>query len=107
MARWSAALDAATAHVERVTLERVTAAVEGCDDHDLGVVLARLRDLFALWHLERDSGWFLENRLFAGAKTRAISREVNRLCRELRPVAGDLVEAFGIPAALLAGTIAG
>ncbi len=64
------ALKAAAAHVERVTLERVTATVEACDDPDVRAVLTSVRDLFALWHLELDRGWFLENRLFAGVKTR-------------------------------------
>ena len=32
------------------------------------------------------------------ARSKAISREVNGLCRKVRPLAVDLVDAFGVPA---------
>ena len=33
-----------------------------------------------------------------GRRSKAISREVNDLCRKVRPLAVDLVDAFGVPA---------
>ena len=35
------------------------------------------------------------------ARSKAITREVNDLCRKVRPLAVDLVDAFGVPAELL------
>ena len=34
-------------------------------------------------------------------RSKAISREVNRLCRRVRPIAVRLVDAFGIPPEML------
>jgi acyl-CoA oxidase len=96
----------ARSHVERVVLERFVRAIDACDDPGLRPVLSRLCELYALSHLERDRGWYLEQGLFAGAKARSIVGQVDHLCRELRPHAVDLVDAFGIPDALLGAPIA-
>jgi acyl-CoA oxidase len=96
----------ARSHVERVVLERFVRAIDACDDPTLRPVLSRLCELYALSHLERDRGWYLEQGLFAGAKARSIVGQVDHLCRELRPHAVDLVDAFGIPDALLGAPIA-
>ena len=100
------ALATATAHVERIVLERVAAVIDTQRDRGASLVLDRLSDLYALWTLDQHRGWFLEQGLFAPSKTRAIHGQVNRLCGELRPLANDLVEAFGIPEPLLAAPIA-
>ncbi|MEX2619908.1 MAG: acyl-CoA dehydrogenase [Egibacteraceae bacterium] len=55
--------------------------------------------------MERHRAWYLEQGLFEANKSRAIIRQVDRLCSELRPHAVDLVDAFGIPNALLAAPI--
>jgi acyl-CoA oxidase len=34
-------------------------------------------------------------------RPKAISREINRLCRKIRPHAVDLVDAFGVPPEML------
>jgi len=34
-------------------------------------------------------------------RSKAITAEVNALCRRVRPIAVDLVDAFGIPAEML------
>jgi len=59
--------------------------------------LRKLADLFALYHLERHKGWFLENGFMPGTKARAITSQVTRLCEEVRWDAVALVDAFGIP----------
>jgi acyl-CoA oxidase len=98
-------MEVAGSHVERTVLERFTAAIEGCHDRDLVGPLSRLCDLYALSRLERHRAWYLEHGLFAASKSRAIVGQVDRLCAELRPHAVDLVDAFGIPDALLAAPI--
>ena len=96
----------AMTHIERVVLERFTATVESCSDRTLAPVLSRLCDLYALSHLKRERGWYQEHGLFAASKARAIIGQVDELCRELRPHARDLVDAFGVPDELLAAPIA-
>ena len=51
--------------------------------------------------LERDRGWFLEHGQLSAARAKAVITNVNRLCRELRPHARLLVDAFGIPEELM------
>lgn len=41
----------------------------------------------------------------AGPRCKAITREVNRLCNEARGVAGELVDALGIPDGVLGAPI--
>ncbi len=99
-------LETARAHVERLVLERFIAGVKSCDDKSLRKVLGTLVDLYALEHIERDRGWFLEHGYIESGKSKAIRKLVNRLCREVREQAVPLVDAFGIPDALLAAPIA-
>jgi acyl-CoA oxidase len=68
-------------------------------------VLDRLCDLYALWNVERDRGWFQEHGRLTSPRSKAIGRTINRLCAEIRPQAAALVDAFGIPDAVLAAPI--
>jgi acyl-CoA oxidase len=104
-------LATARAHADRVIVEiaeRAAAAVSETSGApaDLAAVLRPLLALHALSRLEADSGWLLEHGVLEAAKARAIRKEVDALCRELRPLARDLVDAFAIPDALLAAPIA-
>jgi len=99
-------LTLARAHAERLVLERFQAAVESVEDGALKAVLGRLCALYALWVLERDRGWFLEQNYVDAPKAKAIRTEVNALLGRLRPDAVALVDAFGIPDALIAAPIA-
>ncbi len=111
----------ARAHVERVVLEafvdKVRAAkrdsAEGTgtgtgtgDGHagagaDNAVALGLLCDLFALTTIEADRGWFLEHGRLGVARSKAITQEIGDLCRKIRPLAPELVQAFGIPREML------
>ena len=99
-------VEAANAHVEWVILDRFIAAIERTSDPALVNILERLEQLFALWRLEQDRGWFLEHGYFEPGKAKAIRRLVNILCRDIRGQALPLAEAFGIPTELLAAPIA-
>jgi acyl-CoA oxidase len=99
-------LHLAHAHVERVIGESLAAAVAACDDKALASTLALLRDTFVLSRLEADRAWYLEAGYFAPAKSRAVRALINRLLGELRRHAVPLVNAFGIPDALLDAPIA-
>jgi acyl-CoA oxidase len=65
------------------------------------VALGLLCDLYALSTIEADRAWFMEHGRMSSPRGKQISREVNDLCRKLRPLAVDLVNAFGIPEEML------
>ena len=92
---------AARAHVDRVVLEHFVAAIERCDDEATKALLNQVCDLYVMALLERERGWFLEHGQLSSARAKAVITNVNRLCRELRPQARALVDAFGIPEELL------
>lgn len=88
----------ARAHTETGILEHFhEAAAEAPKEGGLRDRLTALAALWALWRLEEDRAWFLEAGYMEPQQTRAIRALVNELCRELRPDAVALVEAFGIP----------
>jgi hypothetical protein len=99
------AVNAARAHMATVLLAAFQRAVAACEDEDLRSVLKLLCDLYALQDLESDRAFFMEHGRLAGARCKAITREVNRLCNEARLCAAQLVDALGIPDEVLAAPI--
>jgi acyl-CoA oxidase len=96
----------AEAHMATALLEALHNATEACEDPPLAEVLTLLSDLYALSELESAKGFFQEHGRLTGPRCKTITREVNRLCNEVRLQAGTLVDAFGIPDAILAAPIA-
>ncbi len=96
----------AFAHAERTVLDAFNAAIRDCPDTGLRPTLERLRNLYALHHLEKGRAWFLENGLLSPNRSRTVTRKVERLCAEVRREAVALVDAFGIPPECLAAPIA-
>ena len=94
-------IHAARAHVERLVLEAFVEKTGALEDGDTKVALNLLCDLHALATIEADRAWFMEHGRLTGSRSKAISREVNELCRKLRPLARDLVDAFGVPDEML------
>ncbi len=92
---------AAEAHVERVVLEAMVDKIADLPDDDNKRALSLLCDLHALSVIEADRAWFMEHGRLTVVRSKAISREVNRLCRRVRPIAVDLVDAFGVPPEML------
>ncbi|WP_210439671.1 acyl-CoA dehydrogenase family protein [Nocardioides xinjiangensis] len=92
---------AARAHTERLVLEAFVAKAAELPDGDLKVTLNLLCDLHALTTIEADRAWFMEHGRLSSTRSKAISREVNALCRKIRPLAVDLVDAFGVPEEML------
>jgi acyl-CoA oxidase len=93
------------AYIERVMLEQFLEAIQQVEDETSRRILNRLCQLFALSQIEQHKGWYLENGYMEGVKTKAIRKEVDQLCWELREEAPGLVEAFGIPEKLLPALI--
>ena len=98
-------LAAARAHTEREILEAFAKAVEDTENPRLKAVLEALFNLHALSEIERDRAWFQEHGRISSTRAKAVIRQVNELCASLRPLALDLVDAFGIPDQLLGAPI--
>ena len=94
-------LTVARTYVERVVLESFAEAVERCPDGEAKELLGRLCDLYALWGVERDRGWFQEHGRLSSTRSKAVLKTVNQLCDELAGDAGALVDAFAVPEAVL------
>jgi acyl-CoA oxidase len=92
---------AARAHVERLVLEAFVDKVAAMPEDDNRVALTLLRDLFALSTIEGDRAWFMEHGRLTVQRSKAISREVGDLCRRVRPIASDLVDAWRVPPEML------
>ncbi len=91
----------AHAHVERLVLDAFIDKVATLPDSDEKVALGLLVDLHALSVIESDRAWFMEHGRLSIQRSKAITREINDLCRKLRPLAGVLVDAFNIPTEVL------
>ncbi|MFH9740111.1 acyl-CoA dehydrogenase [Streptomyces roseolus] len=91
----------AHAHVERLVLESFVHAVEALPEGGNKAALKLLCDLHALSTIEADRAWFMEHGRLTVQRSKAISREVNDLCRKVRPLAVDLVDAWRVPPQLL------
>ena len=92
---------AARAHVERLVLEAFVAKVRELPDGDLRVALSLLCDLHALSTIEADRAWFMEHGRLTIQRSKSISREINGLCRKIRPLAEEFVDAFDVPVEML------
>ena len=92
---------AARAHVERLVAEAFVEKVAATPEGPARDALALLCGLHALAVIEADRAWFMEHGRLSVRRSKAITSEVNALCRQLRPLAQDLVDAFAIPPELL------
>ncbi|MET9096394.1 acyl-CoA dehydrogenase [Streptomyces cyaneofuscatus] len=91
----------AHAHVERLVLEAFVEKMRTLPEDGNKVALGLLCDLYALSTIEADRAWFMEHGRLTVQRSKAITREVTDLCRKVRPLAGGLVDAWGVPAAML------
>ena len=94
-------IGAAWAHVERTVLEAFVEKVEDTEEGPNRDALKALCDLYALAALEKDRGWFMEHGRLSSSRSKAVTATVNDLCRRIRPIARDLVDAFAVPPELL------
>ena len=99
------AIKVARAHMDTVALEAFAAAIERCADEPVDEALSLLCDLYALENVEADRGFFQEHGRLTGPRCKQVTREVNGICNEVRGQAGLLVDAFGIPDAVLRAPI--
>jgi acyl-CoA oxidase len=88
-------LTAARSWVDLVVLEAFAAVA------DRDPVLDKLCSLYALSRIEAERGWYQEHGKLTGARSKTVIKTVNALLAELRPHAGELVDAFGVPESCL------
>jgi acyl-CoA oxidase len=86
---------AAWAHIDRLLLEAMAAAVESGTGPGREL-LGRVCDLFVYSTVEDNASWFLEHGRISAAQSKAITTRVDELCAELAPHALTLVDAFGV-----------
>jgi len=95
----------ANAYVENIVLKQFVLAFDRAEE-SVKPILKTLCDLYALSTIEEHKGWYLENGYMEGAKTKAVRRMVDKLCKEVRQNASYLVDAFAIPRECLSAPIA-
>jgi acyl-CoA oxidase len=94
------------AYIERIILEQFQKQIEKTRDVNCKVVLTKLVQLFALYTIEKNRGWYLEQDYMEGVKTKAIRKMINQLSWDVRQEAIALTDAFDIPDNCLAAKIA-
>lgn len=95
----------AEAYIDRIVLVSFQEKVQEVKDPQVRRVLEKLLELHALHTIERHAAWYLENGYMEPVKTKAIRKQVDQLCWELRQEAVPLVNAFGIPDRLLGAEV--
>jgi len=90
-------LRTAQTHIDRVVLEAFVAGVDRTEDPAARKLLDAVCDLYALWTIEADKGWFMEHGQLTAARAKALTATVNQLLKDLRPHMTTLVDAFAIP----------
>jgi acyl-CoA oxidase len=100
-------IEAAEAYVENLILEKSLERMDTLAKEDpIRPLMQKVVALFALHTIEGHRGWYLESDYISGQKSKAIRKLIDKLCAELRPEAGALVNGFGIPDELLGAPIA-
>lgn len=98
-------LTLAESHIESVILAKFIAAVDRCQDKSSKQALKMVCDLYALERIWKDIGTYRNEDYVAPNKAKAIHRQVEYLCFEVRGRAKELVDGFGIPDELLRAPI--
>lgn len=94
-------LAAGWARIDSLALQAlVTAEADLPEDSPARPVMAQIRHLFALSTITEHAGWYLEQNLLTGGRTKAARAAVNDLVDSLGPWAISLVDAFGIPSTI-------
>ena len=88
--------------VDAMLLEALVEAEASLDDGSPAKdVFVQIRTLFALSTINAHSGWYQEQNVLNGLRTKAVRAAINDLVDSLGPWADVLVDAFAIPEALV------
>jgi acyl-CoA oxidase len=91
----------ANAYIERYVYTKFANLVQNTGNSKEKDVLQLLLQTYGIHTILEDKGWFLENDYLNGDKSKAMRKVLVGLYRQLRPMAGNLVDSFGIPLSLL------
>jgi acyl-CoA oxidase len=80
-------------------------AVDACEDPAIKESLGLLLSLYGLTSVEDDKGFYQEHARLGAGRTKQVTREVNNLCNIISRQSEMLVDAFGIPDAVLGAPI--
>lgn len=89
------------AHIDRIILEAFFSAESRVEDPRTQEVLEQVRDVFFLSVICDNAGWFLEQSMLTGTRTKAARASLNDLVDSLGPWSEVLVDAFGVPETML------
>ena len=95
------AAEAARAYIDVVALEAFIRAIDECDDPQVNRGLNLVCNLYALHSIESDNGFFQAHGRLNAPRCKSLTREVNRLCNKVMAHSELLVDAFGIPDAII------
>lgn len=94
-------LAAAQSHIETQILEAFSRGVDDCEDEEQKAMLDRICDLYAVSVIDQHRAWYQEHGRISSTRAKAVTRNLNALCEELRPHAGDLIDAWRVPDCVL------
>ena len=94
------------AYSVELAFETFAGFTEKLPDGKNKALFEKLGTLYALHEIRKDAEWYLEQDYLGSSKSKAIRQRVERLCTELRPHIGVLVDGFGIPEHLMTAPIA-
>lgn len=98
-------IELARAYIELIILEQFQQNMDSIPDGPEKNILIPVYQLFALETIEQNKGWYLEQDYLEYVKTKAIRHTIDRLCQQIRPHCGELVNAFGLSNHLLGAQI--
>ena len=90
-------LECAWAHVDRIVLESMLEAEASLPDGDSKKIFEQVRDVYVLDIIHSHSGWYQEQNLLTGTRTKAARAALNDLVDSLGPWSQTLVDAFAVP----------
>jgi len=98
-------IELATAYVDRLALKSLYRKIKVLEASPEKEALKKIYNLYGLVTIEENKDFFLENDYMDGGMTKAIRRQVTKLCQEIRQDAEGYVDAFLIPEELLGARI--
>jgi len=99
-------LEMAKAYIDYVVMEQFILKVNSIEDASIKQSLSNLKNLFAFNNLEQNKGWFLENEYLAPAKSKAISKLIKKLIKQVKVDSIELTNAFNIPSHMINNALA-
>ncbi|WP_291474363.1 acyl-CoA dehydrogenase family protein [Corynebacterium sp.] len=94
-------LSCAWAHVDRIVLESLLETESALADSQAKKIMEQIRDVYVLDIINGNAGWYQEQNLLNGARTKAARAALNDLVDSLGPWSETLVDAFAVPASVL------